>query len=247
MSIFKKHTLLLASMLSIVVISLFSSKIVPIYDGVGFPDEPYRYSKPPASQKKATLPPSPAEVSVDIKNNTNQSDVGLASKEQGPQVNIYVYRLALNAKSSSDKISLKAQPIAPESIKTSKGNIAGNAYHLSAVSNNGAVIFNSGKKGYIDLRVPQGFYAPVKMVYRTKSNETWQPIETSRVGNDIYEASIVGFGDYALVPPTVKNTSGTHSPLFIIGILIALLIILITVLLIFGRRHNKTHKHKKLK
>jgi hypothetical protein len=66
----KNYALLLLSAVGIVVISLLSSHIVPLYDGVGFPDEPYRYVNPPVTSKK-TLPPSPAETVATISHGTN--------------------------------------------------------------------------------------------------------------------------------------------------------------------------------
>jgi hypothetical protein len=246
MTVFKKYPFLFLSAAGIILISVFSSRIIPIYDGIGAPDEQYRYSKPPSSQKTATLPPSPAEVSVEIKDSTNQSDFGLASKEQGPQVNIYVYRLAVNAPATNTKITFKAAPKVPESTQTPKGNIAGNAYHLSVADNSGAVTFSSNnKKGYIDLRIPQGYYAPATMVFRKNQSEKWQPLKTSRVGNDIYEASIVEFGDYALVPPATNSAIGNKSPLLKILVLFIILIILLAALIVVRNKHAKTGKNKK--
>jgi hypothetical protein len=240
MSIFKKHPLLLVSMLVIVGINIFSSHIVPIYDGVGFPDEPYRYVTPPAGQKNSALSPSPAQVSVSLSNGTNQSDIGLASKEQGPQVNIYIYRLALKGISASTKANIEAAPKSSSNLKTPVGNIAGNIYNLSAKANIGSLLFNPAKnKGYIDLRLPQDIIPPATMVYRENDTSKWKSLDTQRVGSDVYESSIVGLGDYALVPTRAKSANTQKTKGTIIIVLFIVLVILVAALLVVRKKNKK--------
>jgi hypothetical protein len=117
----KNYVLLLASAVGIVVISLFSSRIVPLYDGVGFPDEPYRYVKPPTSTSKTTLPPSPAETVIAISQGTNQVDFNLVSREQGPQASFYIYHKALKVSPPVNAASFKATPMAPDNNKPKIG------------------------------------------------------------------------------------------------------------------------------
>jgi hypothetical protein len=241
---FKKNPLLLVSAISIVVVALLSSRIVPIYDGVGFPDEPYRYVKPPASSK-ATLPADTAAITIRLQDNTNPSDFGLASKEQGPQVNLYIYRLILSTESPGTKAIIRATPKDPANSKTSKGKVVGNIYELSAVSNGGTVSFKPKLNiGFIDLRLPQGETANATMVFRPKPDKKWQILNTSQVGRDVYEASIVGFGDYALVPGSASSGSSAHSPAFIFLILITIIIALAIILAILRARDKKSKKRK---
>ena len=55
---------LLASFVALLVAWLLAPAVVPIYDGVSFPDEPYRYVQSPDG--KPTKPPTTAKASVQV-------------------------------------------------------------------------------------------------------------------------------------------------------------------------------------
>src|SRR5438105_1065265 len=58
----------------------------PLYDGLGFPDEPYRYLSPPPGAKKT---PAPSTAAADFPVTPGVGNyVELASTEVGPQVQI---------------------------------------------------------------------------------------------------------------------------------------------------------------
>lgn len=246
MRILKQHKLFAVSAAGIILVSLGSAHIVPLYDGVGFPDEPYRYVKAPVGTQNASLPPSPAQLSVRLANGTNQTDFTLASKEQGPQVSTYIYSLALSSGNNATKVLIKLEPKAPDTIKPKIGTIAGNIYSFSAAADQGNVTLKSTaheSRGYVDIRSPQKDGANAAMVYRRSANSGWQKIDTTKVGNDVYEANVQGFGDYALVP--VKTTSSSRDykiPALII--MAGLVIILSAVLLALRRQNKKSKKHK---
>ena len=61
---------------------------LPIYDGIGSPDEPYRYVAPPPGYRH-TPAPTIASDKLPLKNGTN-GNTYLASGEIGPQISIYV-------------------------------------------------------------------------------------------------------------------------------------------------------------
>jgi hypothetical protein len=244
MSLAKRHWILLLVPAALIVgISLFSNHIVPLYDGVGFPDEPYRYVNPPTAAKK-TLPPSPAETNVVLSHSTNPNDFSFASREQGPQVNIYVYRLSLQSSAAVPKITFKAEPKDPGNTKTPKGKIAGNYYRFGAIGEGGTASFKTTEGiGYLYLRLPQRFPAGASVIYRTSAKDKWQPLTTQRTGNDIYEAKLKGFGDYALVQS--KDSSSKPSlPFFVIYVLLFMLALLVAALLFVRFRLHKP-KHRK--
>jgi|GEM_PF-1802989 len=245
MSFLKKYFLFFVSVTGIVLVSFFSSKIVPLYDGVGFPDEPYRYVKTPAGVQNANLPPSPAQTYVSLTNGTNQSDFTLATKEQGPQASIYVYSLALSSQSAAQAI-VKLEPKAPDTNKPKIGAIAGNIYNLSAAPDKGNVAFKSTaheSRGYVDLRLPQNAGVNAVMMYRSGTNQAWRNLGTTKVGNDIYEANIEGVGDYALVPAKVASANHDYKilALVIMGVLV---IVLAVILALLRQQDKKSKKHK---
>ena len=64
---------------------LLAPAVTPIYDGPGFPDEPYRYVQAPAGAK-ATKPPTTAKASVTVNSQGLSGAAYSNSAEQGPQI-----------------------------------------------------------------------------------------------------------------------------------------------------------------
>jgi hypothetical protein len=243
----RSYALLLFSAIGIVIISLLSSHIVPLYDGVGFPDKPYRYVNPPSSAQKSSLSPSPAETVATITQGTNQADFSLASREQGPQVSFYIYQKSLITDPSIKTVGFKATPMAPDNNKPKNGQIAGNFYRFGAINPKSTIGFapNENMAGYVDLRLPQGFSTTATVIYRSDAKSKWDKVDTKRVGNDIYEAHIRGFGDYALVPSKDAATDKPDSTFFIIYILAIIVVILSVILFALRHQHKKSKLRKK--
>jgi len=233
--------------LTVLILSLIGGKAVPIYDGVGFPDEPYRYVKPPASQKIKTAAPTIALAQIspdDINNNIN--GVYVTSQESGPQIAINLSQNSLIFPSQTKTIEIKAVPLAP-SIEPGDGTIAGNVYRLSITSDAGSVKLSASSSSnykFVDLRLPQGFPSDPIVEFRTIDG-SWQRQETSQVGNDIYETQISDLGDYALVIPkqvssAVKNQRRNKE----IWIVLAIIGVLAMSAIIFFVRLNSKRSKK---
>jgi hypothetical protein len=248
MTLYKKYTFLLASAACVILVSMFSSHVVPLYDGVGFPDEPYRYVSASANVQNSKLQPSPTSVSVAISGGTNQSDVSFSSKEQGPQVNIYIYGFALKNSVTNAKAFLQSQPKAPNGSKALNSAIAGNIYTFSYVIDRGNLSLKpttNEQRGYIILRLPQQDGAYATMVYRPGKSAEWQKITTTKVGNDFYQGDIQGFGEYALVPVKSGPSQGNSDwRIRIIIILTVILISLCAILVILRRKYAKSAKQR---
>jgi hypothetical protein len=249
MSFLKKYWLLSTSVAGILIISFFSTHIVPLYDGVGFPDEPYRYVKAPKDAKNnSALSPSPASTAVAISGGTNQSDVSLASREQGPQVSIYVYTQALKASSQTAKAALSATPSVSSDMNTPKGPVAGNVYSFGYQINSGSLAIKQNNKeirGYVDLRLPQNAGANAVMLYRSSASTAWRTLETLKVGNDIYQAPVDAFGDYALVP--AKPAGSAYKLKLIIICILTVAVLTLSGLLVVLRRKDKAENNKRHK
>ncbi|MDQ6649765.1 MAG: hypothetical protein M3Z02_06575 [Actinomycetota bacterium] len=65
---------------------------VPLYDGVGFPDEPYRYVVPPRADLPRTDPPTEGRDMVRAADAAGGSEVLAQSREMGPQVAVSMQR-----------------------------------------------------------------------------------------------------------------------------------------------------------
>jgi len=202
---------------------------VPIYDGPGQPDEPYRYVQPPAGAK-ATKPPTVAQATLTV-NAAGLSGAGYAnSLESGPQIVLYVPGGALKAPPGASKITLTETPIAPSPPLPKDGTIVTNVYRITATSPSGPVqVVGRGDVGApsLQMRAPSG--KQPGPVFEHRSGDIWQQQPTIRVGADIYQASAPAFGDWALVQLTDSPTTASSS-----GINVGLLAGGIAVLLIAG-------------
>src|SRR5881409_3272013 len=89
--------------------ALLSPAAVPLYDGVGFPDEPYRFVPPRGDNPAATT----ATVSLRVSGGVNSGGLLANSAELGPQVSVYAPPRAFQAPAGSTApIRLTATPVA---------------------------------------------------------------------------------------------------------------------------------------
>jgi hypothetical protein len=167
----------------------------PLYDGIGFPDEPYRYVKPPAGATAAR--PTVAEDTEPVVG--RPSDLTPVSLEKGPQIQVYLPGAALQAPAGAKLVTARAEPLAPVAPLPTDGTIWGNVVRLSVTTAQGPVqVVPSGATSpYLDLRAPTAEQpGPVVEAFR---DGAWHQLVTHRDGNDIYGAEIPGIGEYALV------------------------------------------------
>jgi hypothetical protein len=200
-------------------VAALSDHVVPLYDGIGFPDEPYRYVSPPQGAPKTTAATG-AQHTFTARNGTNPDYSSFASAEQGPQVSVYIQNGVLNSERYVANFTVRADPRKPD-VRTQKGSVAGNVYHLSADTDTGKPVSYDTElqpRGYIDLRLPQGYSFGGTIFYRQSPQAKWQALTTRRVGNDIYEAPLVGLGDYGLVHTAYKAPrSGPPIAVWVLG------------------------------
>jgi hypothetical protein len=217
--------------LAVVVTSLLSGSL-PLYDGIGFPDEPYRYVKPPTKAQVTAQGPTNAETLVAITQGTNQVVISFSSLEQGPQVALQVRSNAVSSPVLEGETKLKAAPMAPGSDQTPGGKIAGNFYRFSASNIKGQpTSFKAvpSDVSYVDLRLPQGFPAGATMYYRPLGGQ-WQSLNTDKIGNDIYQSVLIDFGDYGLVSTSKQTKPKRPYALFLMGASAVLLVIALIIL-----------------
>ncbi len=195
--------------LAVIIAQLISpSTTPPLYDGVGFPDEPYRWVSPPPDAPK-TAPPTVASLQV----TTGADGLSAASRgfsaEQGPQVAIAIAQGALRA-GPSDQITIEAQPqaapAAPDGV-----SVVSDLYHLKVTARSGAAVtLQSGATLLVNLRA--GAATDLRVLVATWDGRTWTEVGTTQVGTEIYAASLVGLSDFALfrlqpgVAPTLASS-----------------------------------------
>ena len=215
---------------------------VPIYDGIGNPDQPYRYVKPPAGAK-STPPPTVATTTIKVGANQLSQNGYSNSAEIGPQVVYYVPTGALKAPPGATSIRITETPVAPTSPLPTDGTIAGNVYRVTATTPQGdAVIVGRGLEHTptLDLRAPTANQPGP--VFEHLDRGVWKQSPTLRIGQDIYQTSAGALGDWALVQLTKAPTSSSSGGGVNVGLLAGGIAVLLLVAVIVAIRVARTRR-----
>ncbi|RAG80389.1 hypothetical protein DN069_38400 [Streptacidiphilus pinicola] len=172
----------------------------PLYDGLGFPDEPYRYVvAPPGTQR--TQPPSVGEDDGLVFKGVGPQVLLPVSDENGPQVQAGIPASQLSVPAGTTQLVAKATPLALQGTTPTDGTAWGNVYRLTVTGDHGPVTATGRPTGdsVVSLRAPSAAQPAPVMEYRPAGGGPWRDLHTIRVGNDIYQAPLPGLGDYVLV------------------------------------------------
>lgn len=181
------------------------TRIAPLYDGLGFPDEAYRFVAPPAGYR-STAPPSSATLTTALAGKRG-SIFDIASKEVGPQVELFVKGSTIAAPAAASvaaSVTISAV-VARSPAPPTDGAVWGNVYRVSARSAGKAVPLNADPAtNSIRLRTPTAPPPTATIAYfdgSTSGSATWRRLKTERIGNDIWAAPLAGTGYYAALAP----------------------------------------------
>jgi hypothetical protein len=205
---------------------LLSPSAVPVYDGVGVPDEPYRYVAPP-KDRPPTADPTVATGTTPVAKGVGTNGMIVATKEQTPQFSLFVPPGALAT--GKGPIEVKATPEAPADQPTGR-TIGGNVYVVTVTSPGGAVT-TTDKIAIASLymRAFDGSEGWV-MQHRTARTDPWVALQTSRGGTDSWVSSFKGPGDYALARvPTAAGKKSSVLPWVLGGGVAVLIIVIVAV------------------
>jgi hypothetical protein len=200
---------------------------VPLYDGIGFPDEPYRFVPPVSSGTPAA---TVAEVELKVAGGSNTSGLIVNSRELGPQISVYAPPHAFAAPGTAP-ILLSARPV-PPTPPLPRGTLDSNVYALSLTSTAGPVtIVAAAQPPAITMRAVTVTPTQPVFVYRADPTSTWRELKTRRIGQDIFNANAPGQGEYALVQigraPTGPSSGSSRGPLYAVLGATALLMVLV--------------------
>jgi hypothetical protein len=197
-----------ASLLALLGAWLVAPAAVPIYDGIGQADEPYRYVQRPANAPVPPTDKAPTEAKATLTVSNGLSAAGYSnSDERGPQISLYVPAGALKVASGATSIVVTAQPLAPKPPLPTDGTIVTNVYHLSALADGqeAELVGTGNHAATIQMRAPTGKQPGPVFEHRTATG--WLKVPTIRAGIDIYQAQATALGDWALVQ--AKGTEGS--------------------------------------
>jgi hypothetical protein len=230
---------LVAALGALLLAWLVTPGVVPIYNGIGNPDEPYRYVKPPASAKTTKQPTSAHKV-VPVTGGFSTAAFANTA-EVAPQISVYLPPKALQLSSSVTSVDVNVQPLAPTTPLPKDGTIVGNVYRITASATGSTVkVTGSGpSEPSLQMRAPDG--RQPGPVFEHLSANGWQRTRTIRVGVDVYQTQAPALGDWALVQlksSASSSTGGGGGGInwgFLVGG-IALLVVAAVVLMIRLRR-----------
>ncbi len=188
---------------------LVAPATVPVYDGIGNPDEPYRYVVPAAGAKD-TAPPDTARESVPVEAGRNTA-IYVNTAEVGPQLSLYLPAGALAAPVGAERLEVVATPLAPPSALPPDGRIVGNVYRLTATAGGrpADLIGLQDQLPVLDMRAPTG--AQPGPVFEHFDGERWSRATTTRVGVDVYRTRVPALGEWALVRLDRHRAGGSTS------------------------------------
>jgi hypothetical protein len=200
------HRWLLVAGVAILLAWVLAPAIAPIYDGIGNPDEPYRWVKPPANAK-TTKTPTTAQKVVAINNGFSTAQFANTG-ETGPQLSLYLPPKALQVPAGATSITVEAKPLAPAAPLPKDGTILGNVYHLTATANGQpvSVVGTGPSEPSLQMRAPSAQQNGPVFEHRTATG--WQRTRTIRVGLDIYQTQAPALGDWALVQLASSSSGG---------------------------------------
>jgi hypothetical protein len=192
---------------------LAAPSAVPVYDGIGSPDEPYRYAGKTPAPGVATVTVRPGE-GLEVK-----------SSESGPQVLLDLGEGSL--RSTDRTVTLTATPLTPDGVPP-RGSFDSNAYRIAA--SDGATLDAGKAQGFLFLRAAVMTRPDPVIVHRSGSGGAWREVKTARVGQDILSTPFRALGDYAVVQlpgakPTAAVSASTSRWLQIGGVVVAALVL----------------------
>jgi hypothetical protein len=200
---------LLSSLAVLLVAWLVAPAVVPIYDGISNPDEPYRYVQAPSG--KTTKAPTVAKATVSVNPQGLSGAAYSNSLENGPQIVLYIPAGSMQAPAGVTTIQVSETPLAPSAPLPTDGTIVTNVYRVAATTSKGPAQIvgkTTNQIPTLQMRAPSA--KQPGPVYERRTAKGWQRVDTLRVGQDIYQASAAQFGDYALVQlKNASKTSGT--------------------------------------
>jgi hypothetical protein len=211
---------------------------VPLYDGVGFPDQPYRFVDPPAGVKHGP-PPTPAKATAPAVGGQNSEELALQSNEQGPQILLDLPSNSVHVPVGATTVTMTGTPLAPDT-QPADGRIDGNVYRLAVTSNAGPASFASTVgDSFLYLRAVTLKPAPPVMEYRQTPQAQWRPLKTGRGGADVFVVAFHGSGDYALVHQRGAKSSKTVSQETLLLLLLGGFVVLVLVAAVLSRRSHQ--------
>jgi hypothetical protein len=218
------------------VVWLTTAQPVPLYDGIGFPDEPYRFVPPRGSGPAATS----AEVQLPVAGGSNTGGLIANSREAGPQVSVFAPPHAFAAAGTAP-IVLAMRPV-PAQPPLPAGTLESNVYAFTLTSPAGPVtIVKEAQPPAITMRSVTTLAPEPVFEYRPTPTEKWRELKTRRSGRDIFNTVAPGAGEYVLVRDAAgvakpSSSSGRGALYAVLGATVLLMVLVVVGVRVLARR-----------
>ena len=165
----------------------------PLYDGLGFPDEPYRWVSPPVG---AAATAAATTLRAQVLLSATDPVVGFTA-EQGPQLAVQLRPGDVVAPAGATTVTIVGVPKAPPPVPPD-GTLVSNLYQWTVSADKpGPVTVAKGSKAVVNLRADIATSQAV--VLQAWDGKQWHQIGTNQAGVDIYAAYLTSWLPVALV------------------------------------------------
>jgi hypothetical protein len=209
---------------------------LPLYDGINFPDEPYRFVQRPAGAPQ-TDPATTAHGTASVSGGTTGQLVA-ASAESAPQINMYIPKGKLTVPAGTSTVSITGTPARP--LPTGHGQYLWSDVYDVTASPPSTRFKTTGQQATITLRAASAQRPQPSIAFY--DGKRWQLLPTFAQGRDIYIAELNRFGRFAVIGSNpllvsqlsgnTKSSGGNSAIGLIVGIGVGVVVV---VLFLLGR------------
>lgn len=203
-----------------------SPTAVPVYDGIGQPDEPYRYVERPDGAP-VTAEPTTGRGTSPVVAGLAAYGMNVATQEVAPQFSLFLPPRALRVPGAR-AVEVTATPQATVTDPPSGLRADGNSY-VVAFSVPGVTLTRFAALATITMRATSSEQPAPTIYYRPAAGEPWQALKTARAGTEIYAASFPGPGQFQVVFPAAAEDERSVLPVVLVGLVVALAVVVVVI------------------
>ena len=177
--------------------------VLPVYDGIVVPPEPYRWESPPPNLRAGNKPPLSGAATLPV---LNGQVAGGGVQTGDNQVVIYFGPGTFKAPAGTQTVKCTIAPDPNPPPPRAGVEIRGNVYRIGCVAQRGGAPVTLASSYHLTLRFPPGAFQEIQ--YNDGSG--WRALPTLKApGGDPYASvNAPGFGEYAATAPTGATASG---------------------------------------
>lgn len=215
----------------------------PLYDGVGFPDEPYRFLVKPVGACDTKTPTSASATTS--ASNGKAGSISLSTAEQAPQLSVLIPSDLLSTPNTAKRLTITAKPVRPVAPPQGR-HLWSNVYDVEATTP-GVTLHDTDASRPTTITLRAATAQRPTPTIEHYANGHWTPVATQPAGRDIYNGSLPSLGRYAVIGTSAINVSdlkcgksSTSSTGIVIAAVAGGVVVLLAVFGVLRRRRTRT-------